>query len=156
MTGRSLARLVATLGLLAACSPRSGPPLVVQPPVGGLAARLEESSRDLPDHRIAWQTWWELCWSDYPGARAYEIQSLTGEGASSKLRRQTDRCFRLEVAAGENDRAAGLLNRDVQLALESGQIAYRVRAVLDGNRVSEWSAAVAAGRSPSGSPAAGF
>ncbi len=118
---------------------------VVPPPVRGLVATLEDEVHDLPGERMAWATYWKLCWEDYPGARAYELQLLTGEGVSPKLRRQSERCVRLEVAKGENAKKLGLVNREVLLALQAGQLAYRVRAVLDEGRVSDWSSPVAAG-----------
>lgn len=137
---------ILALLVLAGCSQSAGSPAgVMQPAVTGLVATLEDDVRDLPNARIAWSTYWKLCWSPYPGATEYELQSLTGEGASPKLRRQRDTCLRVQAAAGENDKAQGLLNRDVQLSLQRGQLAYRVRAILSGNRVSEWSRSVAVG-----------
>ena len=73
------------------------------------------------------------------------MQTLTGEGTSRKLRRQHDTCSRIEAAAGENAKEKGLANRDLLLAMQSGQLAYRVRAVLDGDRVSEWSSVMMVG-----------
>jgi hypothetical protein len=131
---------------LSGCGSASGPAQVVQPPVTGLVATLEDESRDLNAGRIAWSTYWKLCWSVYPGAIAYELQPLTGEGASSKFRRQREECYRVQAAAGENDKAQGLLNRDVQLSLQRGQLAYQVRAILPEHRVSAWSRAVAVGQ----------
>ena len=118
---------------------------VLPPPVEGLVARLEDEVRDLPAGRIGWTTYWQLCWAAYPGATAYELQTLTGEGSSRKLRRQGEPCLRLEAAKGENDRAQGLANRDMLLALQAGQLAYRVRAVLHDHRRSAWSPPLAVG-----------
>jgi hypothetical protein len=70
---------------------------------------------------------------------------VTGEGTSRKLRRQQDTCLRIEAAARENAKGKGLVNRDLLLAMQSGQLAYRMRAVLDGNRVSEWSSVMMVG-----------
>lgn len=136
--------LLALLSLFACGS--SGPSQVVQPPVTGLVATLEDEVRELPNARIAWSTDWKLCWSPYPGATGYELQPLTGEGVRKTLRRQRDVCYRVQAAAGENDKAQGMLNRDVQLSLQRGQLAYQVRAVLTGNRVSAWSRAIAVGQ----------
>jgi len=127
------------------CGGDRGPAQVVQPAVGGLVATLEDEVRDLPGDRITWSTFWKLCWSPYPGAVDYELQPLTGEGAAKKLRRQREECYRVQAASGENEKAQGLLNREVQLSLQRGQLAYQVRAVLGGNRVSAWSRAVAVG-----------
>jgi hypothetical protein len=61
------------------------------------------------------------------------------------VRRQSDRCLRIEAAAGENPRSRGLLHRGVQLSLQSSQLAYRVRAVLGNGRRTSWSAPAAVG-----------
>jgi hypothetical protein len=129
------------------CASSEAPEVVRGPPVEGLTATLEDEVRDLPGGRIAWSTYWELCWEPYPGAEAYELKTLTGEGeVSGELRRQEENCFRIKAAAGENEKSEGLKTRDVQLALQQGQLAYRVRAVLGGGRVSEWSKAVPVGQ----------
>ncbi len=120
-------------------------PHMVSPVVEGLTATLEDAVRELPGKRIAWSTSWVLRWDPYPGAIAYELEMLTGEGVSPKLCRQGERCLRLEVAANENERWQGLLYRDLQVALRVGQLAYRVRAVLGTNSVSAWSSAIAVG-----------
>jgi len=124
----------------------AGGPEGVKPPVSGLESTLEDVTQDLSGGRIRWSTYWRLCWTEYPGAQAYELQAQTIEGVASNLRRQTDRCFRLEVAGGENHKSQGLLNRELLLKLQSAQLAYRVRAVLDTNRFSEWSRGAAAGK----------
>jgi len=141
-----LAVAALVVGLLTAwwgrpCAAQEG----VRPPVEGLVAMLEDEVRDLPGERIAWATYWKLCWAAYPGATAYELQALTSEGASRKLRRQSERCFRIETVKGENDKSRGLISRDLLLAVQTGQLAYRVRAVLDDHRVSAWSRPMAVG-----------
>ena len=132
-----------TLLLCAACSKT---PATTLPAITGLVASLEDEVRDLPNGQIAWSTYWKLCWDNYPDAEAYELQALTGEGATRRLRHQNERCFRLQAAAGENSKAQGLLNRSLQLALQQGQLAYRVRAVRKDGRMSEWSAPLAVGK----------
>lgn len=135
------------VGLLGGCRRSStAAPQVATRTVSGLVTTLEDEVRDLPDGQIAWSTYWKLCWDEYPGAQGYELQTMTGEGRSPKLRRQSGRCFRLQSAAGENQKAAGLLNRDLQLKLQEGQLGYRVRAVLADNRVSEWSVSMPVGK----------
>jgi hypothetical protein len=124
----------------------AGGPEAVKPPVSGLESTLEDVAQDLPGGRTRWSTYWRLCWTEYTGARAYELQAQTIEGVSTNLRRQTDGCFRIEVAAGENAKSQGFLNRDLLLTLQSAQLSYRVRAVLDSGRFSEWSRAVPAGK----------
>jgi hypothetical protein len=113
--------------------------------VEGFVATLEREKRPLRRERIAWSTYWRLCWDPYPGARAYEIETLTGEGAPSERERRRGRCLRLEVAAGENARGDGREGERVQLALAASQLAYRVRAVLGDGRSSRWSGPYAAG-----------
>jgi hypothetical protein len=141
------ARTVALLLLLlcATCN-RTSAPATPLPVVTGLNATLEDEVRDLPNGQIAWSTYWKLCWDAYQDAASYQLQSLTGEGSARRVLRQTERCFRLQAAAGENSRAQGLLNRDLQLALQQGQLAYRVRAVRQDGRLSEWSAPLAVGK----------
>lgn len=137
---RFILPLAALLGvLLSACDTPSGALQVVKPPVSEIVATLEDSVQELPGKRIAWSTYWKLCWQNYPGAKTYELQTLTSEGVSPSLRRISDRCFRLQAAAGQNHNSQGLFNRKAILSLRTSQLAYRVRAVLDENRVSEWS-----------------
>jgi hypothetical protein len=124
---------------------------VVKPPVSGLETTLEDVTQDLPGGRIRWTTYWRLCWTEYPRAQAYELQAQTIEGEAPGLRRQSSRCLRIEVAAGENDKSQGFLNRELLLTLQSARLAYRVRAVLDTNRFSEWSRGVPAGKKGAGS-----
>ena len=114
-------------------------------PVSGLESRLEDVVKDLPGGRIHWSTYWKLCWQAYPGAAAYELQAATSEGVSPMLRRQAGRCFRIEAAAGENPKSQGLLKRELLLKLQSAQLGYRVRAVLEQDRFSDWSRIVPVG-----------
>jgi hypothetical protein len=130
----------------------SGPPQEVQPPVGGLTAALSDEVHDLPGDRIAWTTYWQLCWAPYPSATAYELQPVTGEGTASRLIRQQGTCFRQEAAKGENAKADGLVNRDLLVKLQIGQLAYKVRAALSGNRVSAWSPPAAVGETATPHP----
>ena len=121
----------------------------VSPPVQNLTATLEDEVQDLPGGKISWSTYWRLCWANYEGASAYELQALTSEGPSNKLRRQSERCFRLEVAAGENPKSEGLLKRDLQLSMRASELSYRVRAVFADSRVSEWSKSLTIARATS-------
>jgi hypothetical protein len=139
--------LAIALPLVAGCSQERGvaAPEAMRAPPGGLAVRLEDRVTPRPNQRISWSTVWRLCWRGHPGAQAYELRPLTGEGNPAALRRQEGRCFAIEAAAGENRRSEGLVQRETQLALQQGQLAYQVRAVLDERRVSEWSAPAAVG-----------
>ncbi len=123
----------------------SNQPQVVQPPVTGLVSTLSDEVQELPAEFIRWSTYWQLCWEPYPEAKEYELQTVLMEGKSPKLKRQSDRCFRIQAASNENQKSQGLLNRDLILLMHKIQLGYRVRAVLDNNRVSEWSPVMAVG-----------
>ena len=123
----------------------SSQPQVVQPSVTGLVSTLSDEVEELPAELIRWSTYWQLCWEAYPEAEAYELQTVLMEGKSPKLKRQSDRCFRIQAASNENQKSQGLLNRDLILLMHKIQLGYRVRAVLDNNRVSEWSQVMAVG-----------
>ena len=123
----------------------SNQPQVVQPPVTGVVTTLSDEVEELPSDLIRWSTYWQLCWEPYPEAKEYELQTVLVDGASPKLQHQSDRCFRLQAASNENLKSQGLLNREVILLMHKVQLGYRVRAVLDHNRVSEWSQVMAVG-----------
>lgn len=116
------------------------------PPPNNLTTRLEDEVRDLDGGKIRWSTYWKLCWEPAPRAAGYELETVTAEGASPKLKRQSGTCFRLEIAAGENHNSAGLLHREQLIAVQKGQLAYRVRTVLDNHQRSEWSSLRELGR----------
>ncbi|MBF2008255.1 MAG: hypothetical protein IGS49_23125 [Chlorogloeopsis fritschii C42_A2020_084] len=120
-------------------------PEVVQPPVTGLVSTLSDEVEELPAELIRWSTYWQLCWQPYPEAKEYELQAVLMQGKSPKLQRQSDRCFRIQAASNENQKSQGLLNRELILLMHKIQLGYRVRAVLDNNRVSEWSQVMAVG-----------
>lgn len=148
MVGRLLLAAAALSVIACGGAADAGPP---GPAPAGLVASLEDEA----GAGGAWRTWWVLCWDAAPGAVAYELKTVTGEGASPKLRRQTDRCLRIEAAAGDGpeDRPA---RRAAQLAGQQGQLAFQVRSVPAHGPPGEWSPAVAVGsevqaRSASGS-----
>ncbi|ODG98274.1 hypothetical protein A4S05_09830 [Nostoc sp. KVJ20] len=123
----------------------SNQPQVVQPSVTGLVSTLSDEVEELPSGLIRWSTYWQLCWEPYPEAKEYELQTVLVEGKSPKLKRQSDRCFRIQAASNENQKSQGLLNRDLILLMHKIQLGYRVRAVLNDNRLSEWSEVMAVG-----------
>lgn len=108
-------------------------------PVRGITTSLEDEVEALPDEQISWSTYWKLCWEEYPEAEAYEIQTVTSEGSSPKVKKIQQPCYRLQIAAGKNKKSQGLMNRNMLIGLQSGQIAYKVRAVLGKNTYSPWS-----------------
>jgi hypothetical protein len=77
---------------------------------------------------------------------AYELRQITAEGVPRSVRRQSERCLSMKAAAGENEKTEGFAHRGLLLSLASGQLAYSVRAVLVGDRVSEWSRPMAVGK----------
>jgi hypothetical protein len=142
MVGRVI--LLPVVGvLLAACDTTASRGTGVDlPPVRGLTASLEDETQTL-DGRRRWSTYWRLCWTPYPNASGYELQTVTSEGRSPRLKVQTDRCYRLQVAAGFGEGARG---RDLQLQVQSSQLAFRVRAITSDGRRSAWSDTAPAGR----------
>ncbi|WP_143435002.1 hypothetical protein [Hymenobacter roseosalivarius] len=56
-------------------------------PVSGLVTTLHDEVKPMPGGQISWSTHWQLCWNTYPGAQAYELQVMTDEGTSPRLRR---------------------------------------------------------------------
>jgi hypothetical protein len=143
-------QLLATAAAASAAAVFAADPL---PAMGGFVATLADEVRDLPKHRIAWRTYWTLCWDAYPEARGYELQAVTSEGGSLRPKAVDGRCHRIEVAANENRKSEGLRTRDLQLALQSGQLAYRVRALLADGRTSNWSPLFGAGKPVGGGAA---
>lgn len=133
-------------GLSACSAPSSGGGAPDLPPVIGLAASLEDERRPLDGGRLRWSTYWRLTWTPYAEAKEYEVQTVTSEGRSPKLRTLAIPEYRLQVAAGENPAAMGLQGRNVQLEMQGAQLAFRVRAILADGRRSAWSEAAAAGR----------
>jgi hypothetical protein len=141
------------LAAAAAATAAAAFPAEPLPPIGGFVATLADEVRELPKQRIAWRTYWTLCWDAYPQARGYELQAVTSEGGSLRPKSVDGPCHRLEVAGNENRRSEGLRTRDLQLAVQSGQLAYRVRALLADGRTSAWSPLFGAGK-PVGSGSA--
>ncbi|MBA3713274.1 MAG: hypothetical protein H0W76_12630 [Pyrinomonadaceae bacterium] len=145
----SLAVALVAASLSVSCDTSSGgggQPSPPPPHPQNLVATLEDEVRDAGGDQVSWATYWKLCWDGYPGAVGYQLQAVTSEGTSPRVQpHQEGRCFRLEVAKNTNRRELGLHKRDVMLALASGQLAYRVRAVLAGGRTSEWSPAAGVG-----------
>lgn len=139
MVGRRLALTAAALSLVACGrAADAGPPA---PAPTGMVATLE----DQVGAAGSWRTTWVLCWDATAGAVAYELKTVTGEGASPQLRRQTDRCLRIEAAAGDGPPAERAARRAAQLAGQQGQLAFQVRAVPAHGPPGEWSPAVAVG-----------
>lgn len=118
-------------------------------------ATLEDETRDLPKQQIAWDTFWKLCWDAIPGAVRYEMQIVTSEGTSPRLRELNETCWKIQVATGRNPKKEGLRQRNVQLKLQYGQLAVRLRAVLADGRTTPWSRSFAVAESgvAAGAPA---
>ena len=86
-----------------------------------------------------------MCWEPRADARHYELRVLTGEGPAATPRVATGTCHEIEAAAGKSARAERKRDRDLQLALQQGQLAYAVRAVLPDGSATPWSEPVAVG-----------
>lgn len=112
------------------------------PAITQFSTSLEDEIKNLPDNQISWSTYWKMCWPAYPEAMEYEIQVSTSEGTSPKIKSHTNTCYRIQIATGINDKAQGMFNRDNQIKLQSGQLGYKVRAVVNSKQVSEWSATI--------------
>ena len=143
----------AALLLAASCSPAPAPPPGTaseeatptptpkpqRPKLTGLRATLEDEVLDMPDGQLQWRTFWVLSWDEFPGAESYDLQVITAEGRSPKLRSLTEPRYRIEAAKGLNPKADGFVKRDIQLALHAGQLGVTVRAHFPGDRAGAWS-----------------
>ena len=116
----------------------AGPP---GPAPSGMVATLEDEA----GAGGSWRTSWVLCWDADPSAVAYELKTVTGEGASPTLRRQRDRCLRIEAAAGDGPAESRPARRAAQLAAQQGQLAFQVRTVPADGPAGTWSPPVAVG-----------
>ena len=112
------------------------------PLVKHITTALEDKTEEMPGGDISWSTYWKLSWDAYPGAEAYELKVITMEGSSPRLRRQAGTSYRLQIAAGRNPKAQGLLNRKKLIDLQMGQLSYQVRAVLPDHQYSAWSVVI--------------
>jgi hypothetical protein len=143
------AAVIVVAGVVAAAvlvlRPAADRPGVAGPPPGGLRARLDDETQPARADLVSWRTFWELCWDDYPGAVAYELRAVTGEGVSPHVKRQKGRCLRIEAASGETTPADEASQRTLLLAEQRSELAYQVRAVTPDHAVSEWTPAVAVG-----------
>ncbi len=135
-------RLLAALAI--GCDQKQSNPEGKTRPVSvtGITTTFEDEVRGLPGDQIAWSTYWKFCWDAYPGAESYELQIITSEGASPRLKNRKAPCYRIQMATGVNARQQGMLDRAKLLELQIGQFSYRVRAVLGNNQYSEWSPAI--------------
>jgi hypothetical protein len=110
-----------------------------------LRVAISTSATPVSGERVAWTSMWTLCWDPLPGAVGYEIQAVTWETVSTRIRRVEAPCFSVELAAGEDVSSEVEEKRDTQLAVHRSQLAYRVRADFGGNVVGAWSRAIDAG-----------
>lgn len=130
---------------IVASTPATPTPTVDARVVENFRVALATLATPVAGERVAWSSSWSLCWDPLPGALGYEVQAMTSESASARLKRVEAPCFTVELAAGE-DRAADVPEkRAVQLAVQRSQLAYRVRAIFGQNVVGTWSPAIDAG-----------
>jgi hypothetical protein len=107
---------------------------------GGLTITLQDVKRPSGRGRIAWSTYWKLCWQPVAGAKYFEKRLLTSEGAPRKPERINTTCFRVEAAAGENPSSEGLPKRDLMLSMQAAQSAVQIRAVFRDGHTTAWTA----------------
>lgn len=138
--------LGATFAYRAITAPAATPaPRIDQRTVSNLRVATSTAATPVASGRVAWIATWTLCWDPLPGAIGYDVQPLTSENASSRLKRVQAPCFSVELAAGEDSPPDVQEKRDVQIAVQRSQLSYRVRADFGGNVVSAWSPAIDAG-----------
>jgi hypothetical protein len=121
------------------------PPLVDSRTVENLHVAVSTVATPAASGRVSWAATWTLCWDPMPGAIGYDVQAMTSESASPRLKRVEAPCFSVELAAGEDLPADLPGKRDVQLSMQRSQLAYRVRADFGRNVVGSWSQAIDAG-----------
>ena len=130
----------------AAMAPRPTPaPLVDSRSVENFRVAITTTATPTSGERVTWSSTWTLCWDPFPGAVAYEVQAMTSESASTRIKRVDGPCFSVELAAGDDLAQEVIEKRDVQLAVQRSHLAYRVRATLGGDIVTTWSPAIDAG-----------
>jgi hypothetical protein len=115
------------------------------PAPGGLTSVLEDDVRAAGPGLVSWSTYWQLCWQPVAGALFYELRLTTSEGAPRTPRRLAERCYRLEVAAGENPAADGMPRRQLMLDMQAAQASVQVRAVFEDGRRTAWTGEQAVG-----------
>lgn len=102
------------------------------PTIAGLRAALRDTATTYRaakgDEHLRWRTDWTLTWTPLAQVHRYEIRLKTSEGVSRKSREESQPRFRIEVAKGDNAKAAGLLARDIQLATIESLLAVSVVA----------------------------
>ncbi len=136
----------ATVAYRTATAPGPTPaPLVDSRSLSNFRVAIATTATPTTGERVTWSSTWTLCWDPFPGATAYEVQAMTSESASSRIKRVETPCFSVELAAGDDHIREVPEKRDVQLAVQRSQLAYRVRATLAGNVVTAWSPAFDAG-----------
>ena len=113
--------------------------------VTGFTTSVKTTSEPLSSGLMKWRADWSLCWDPSPNAIGYDLQVLTAEGISPRLRRQLKPCLDVEVAAGEAPPERVEREQRIQMSIQRSQLSYRVRAALPDNRVGEWSREISAG-----------
>ena len=98
------------------------------------AVRLAASLRDHVqayrrpggEEYIRWRSDWVVTWAPLAHVRHYEIRYKTSEGVSRKTGMQVEPRLVIEVAKGDNLKAAGLVARATQLSTIEGLLAVSV------------------------------
>lgn len=131
-----------TIGLLcatalAASPPEASPSDAPAAAVGsapGLRAELQDVTRPYAARsgvpHLRWQSFWVLQWAPAAGAKHYEIRYKTSEGTSRAVKTVVEPGLRLEVARGDNPKAAGMFARTTQLETIGSLLSVQVVARL--------------------------
>ena len=95
---------------------------------------------------LRWHSDWVVTWAPLAHVRHYEIRYKTSEGVSGKTAIQVEPRLVIEVAKGDNPKAAGLLARATQLSTIEGLLAVSVVAHFDDGSRSRPTSWLAVGR----------
>ncbi len=133
-------------------SASSSPTIVKGVVVTGFTTSVKTTSEPLGSGLTNWRADWSICWDPTPNAIGYDLQVLTAEGISPRLRRITTTCLEVEVAAGEHSLDRIERELGIQMSLQRSQLSYRIRAALPNDQVGEWSRDVGAGEDLNSAP----
>ena len=120
--------------------------------VTGFTTSVKTTSEPLSSGLMKWRADWSLCWDPSPNAIGYDLQVLTAEGISPRLRRQLKPCLEVEVASGEHTQDRIERELGIQMSIQRSQLSYRVRAALSSGQVGAWSRDVSVGEDLSAPP----
>ncbi len=147
------AAIVAALFFACLCSaaPAAEAPAGVRL-VASLRDHVQAYRRPGGEEYIHWRSDWVVTWAPLAHVRYYEIRYKTSEGVSGKTRIQVAPRLVIEVAKGDNPKAAGLVARATQLSTIEGLLAVSVVSHFDDGNLSLPTPWLAVGRVTAGQP----